>query len=90
MGEQGKSSRLYDSYIEEEEKYLDRKMMGFWAREKGPIKTLGTQHKGIKVNTIMGTNIGIRVKRKMVTGEKRMSIRRRVVHMFCRGTVIRG
>lgn len=57
-------------------------------RAKGPIRKLETQFRGINVRTIRGIDIGIEADREMVTGDERMIIRRRVVCMFHRGTMI--
>lgn len=53
MGGQGKVSRYDNLDSEKEDKYFDRKVVGFWANEKGIIKTIVTICKGIKVGTIM-------------------------------------
>lgn len=42
---QGKDLMLFDFNINQEKKYLDRDMVGFWAKAKGLLKPLGLKER---------------------------------------------
>lgn len=88
IGAQGKTPKLYDLDIEKEEKYLDREVMVFEPRTKGLIKTLVNKQGNQGWNCYGYKNKDQSREREMVTRDLRMTIKRRGVHIFPRGTMI--
>lgn len=84
----GKFVRHDEFDSKDEEKYLDKEMTDLWAKGQGYNMDPWNTSKWIKVGTIIGIGTGKKLQSGMVTRGERMIIRRRVVCMFPRRTMM--